>query len=236
MTVAPQALTSDVSTLDGLPEVLLKKLPKNRREELQKLFNDPSLQEIYREGLLSYIGVLTGSNNWSAMDYARAVKYVTHRMMGDSKLTAWIKTFPDRHKKAVEYGSSDRVIEQYANIYNRGKLVTAIIEQTLVPVWIANQSVYQKAINVQAELMVSAKSEMVRMQAANSVLTHLAKPKDTIGAIVNVEVKESEAMVALRESMNELAHKQKALIKRGVATKTVIEGTSCVVKQEVTDE
>lgn len=51
------------------------------------------------------------------------------------------------------------------------------------------QHIYQKAINVQADLMSNANSEMVRMQAANSILTHLAKPKE-VGPLINLDLRE----------------------------------------------
>ena len=62
----------------------------------------------------------------------------------------------------------------YVTAYNHNKLVNAILEQHYFQ---AKPSVecylYQKATNTQAEFMISAKSEKVRTDAANSLLNHL---------------------------------------------------------------
>ena len=60
--------------------------------------------------------------------------------------------------------------------YNKNKLVNLILEQSMIPSWVLNQDMYQKALNVQCELMLTANSEKVS-DAANSILTHLKPPQ-----------------------------------------------------------
>lgn len=90
----------------------------------------------------------------------------------------------------------------------------------MVPTWVLNQDIYQKAINTQAELMTTANSEMVRMQAANSILQHLAKPKEA-GPLVNIDMRESSGMNELKDALQRLAQQQQDLIKSGVETKEI---------------
>ncbi|WP_211259246.1 hypothetical protein, partial [Dyella japonica] len=45
---------------------------------------------------------------------------------------------------------------------------------------IVNQDLFQEALNHQAWLMKNATSEKVQCGAANSILTHLQKPKDAV--------------------------------------------------------
>ena len=99
-------------------------------------------------------------------------------------------------------------------------LVNLILEQTLVPVWVLNQDAVQKAINTQVELMTSAKSEMVRTQAANSILTHLKRPEKT-QVELNLGEVETSGMKELKDTLTALAIQQQELIGRGVGTRDI---------------
>jgi hypothetical protein len=88
---------------------------------------------------------------------------------------------------------------------------------------------YQKALNVQAELMLSANSEMVRTTAANSLLQQL-KPPETQKVELDVKTTESSAVRELREATLALAAQQRQMIQSGqmnaqeVAHSRIIEG------------
>ena len=85
-----------------------------------------------------------------------------------------------------------------------------------------NQDMYQKALNTQADLMMNAQSEMVRTTAANSILTHLAKPKEA-GALINIDMRETSGMGELKDMLNKMAQQQLDLIDAGVSAKTLAE-------------
>ena len=140
--------------------------------------------------------------------------------MGHSNKDAYFKTFPDRYQTLVAKGTSSKDMAAYVSAYNRNKLVNLIMEQTLVPSWVLNQHLYQKAINVQAELMQTANSEKVRSDAANSILTHLAKPKEA-GPLVNLNLNESSGMNELKAMLGQLAQMQVDKINSGVATQEI---------------
>ncbi|EPF5975862.1 hypothetical protein LJQ78_002457 [Acinetobacter baumannii] len=117
--------------------------------------------------------------------------------------------------------------------YNKSKLVNLIYEQTQIPTWVLNQDLFQKALNVQADLMLNAKSEMVRTNAANSLLNHL-KPPQTQQVQLDLTVKESSAIDELRRSTMEYVAAQKQAIKAGAITaKDAAE--SRVIEAEVRD-
>ena len=101
--------------------------------------------------------------------------------------------------------------------YNKNKLVNLVYEQTLIPTHVLNADIYQKAINVQADLMLNAKSEKVRSDAANSLLNHLKKP-ETHKVEMNIGIKEGGAIEELREITSQLAAKQQQMIESGVYT------------------
>lgn len=199
--------------------------PRLKNSVSQSLVNtlnsisDPIVAEEIRNNFLSYTGVLK-DGKFKTTDYLNAVKYVTHKLLGRTNLEAYALTFPKRYADLVANGTSKKDISSYVAAYNKGKLVNMILEQTLVPTWVLNQDIYQKAINTQAELMTAANSEMVRMQAANSILQHLAKPKEA-GPLVNIDMRESSGMNELKDALQRLAQQQQDLIKSGVETKEI---------------
>ena len=68
--------------------------------------------------------------------------------------------------------------------------------------------------------MISAESELVRTQAANSLLTHLAKPKDSV-PLINIDMRPSSGMTELQDMLAALAEKQVNLINQGMTAKDI---------------
>ena len=206
---------------------VVKALPANLKgaatdsliDKINTVATDPDLAEQIRDNFLSYTGVLK-DGRFKTEEYLNAVTFVSYQLLGKSNLEAYTLTFPQRYSGLVGKGTSNKDISAYVAAFNKGKLVNLIREQTLVPTWVLNQDVYQKAINVQAELMGSANSEMVRMQAANSILTHLAKPKEA-GPLVNIDMRETSGMNELKQALTDLATKQRDLIGSGVSTSEI---------------
>lgn len=190
-------------------------------DQINNIVSDPVVAEQVRDNFISYTKVLQ-DGKFKTEDYLHAVTYVSFKLMGMSNQDAYFRTFPQRHAKLVAAQTAAKDIAAYVSAYNRGKLVNLILEQSLVPTWVLNQDAYQKAINTQVELMTNAQSEMVRTTAANSILTHLAKPKEA-GPLVNIDMRESSGMNELRETLTKLAEQQRDLIQRGVSTKTIAE-------------
>ena len=150
-------------------------------------------------------------------DYLNAVKYCTQRLMGKSQIDSYIVTFPDRYNTMIQNGKSSKEVSSIVTVYNKSKLVNAIMEQSLIPSYILNQDLYQKAINVQAELMNTATSEKVRSDAANSLLIHL-KPPETKKVELDIGLKQGNEVEQLRNVIAELAGKQRKFIEAGVVT------------------
>jgi hypothetical protein len=91
------------------------------------------------------------------------------------------------------------------------------MKQTLIPSWVVNQDLYQKALNVQAELMMTARSEKVRSDAANSLLNQLKMP-ETAKVELDVKVQEDQSINELREATLALARRQREMIESGAMT------------------
>lgn len=197
-----------------LPEKMSKTVNQDLLDSINKVLDTPELFETYRDNFISYTSVLN-DGRFKIMDYVNAVKYCSHKLMGCTNLEAFIKTFPDRYNSYLANGTSSKDIASYITAYNKNKLVNSIMEQSLIPSWVLNQDLYQKAINIQAELMVSANSEKVRSDAANSLLNHL-RPPEVSKVELSVGLKKDSAMEDLKNTLTELALKQQQFIGAGV--------------------
>jgi hypothetical protein len=206
------ALTVDQFKL-ALPDKVKKSVNQELIDQINQTLSDPDMFEAYRDNLLSYTRVMT-DGRFKVTDYVNAVKYVSHKLMGATNIEAYIKTFPDKYQRFTQTGVQAKDIASYVTAYNKSKLVNLIFEQTLIPSYVLNQDLYQKALNVQAELMVSANSEKVRSDAANSLLTHLKMP-ETQKVELDVNVKEDSSIAALRATTLELARQQRLMVEVG---------------------
>lgn len=211
-------LTLDMVTR-ALPANLKKSATQSLVDTLNNVSSDPEIAEAIRDNFLSYTKVLT-QGRFKTEDYLNAVKFVSYKLMNYNNKEAYFRTFPDRYQALVARGADEQEISAYVSMYAKNKLVNLILEQTLVPTWVLNQDAYQKAINTQVRLMTQAKSEMVQSIAANSILTHLAKPKEA-GPLVNIDMREQSGVNELRDMLSQLAKRQKELIESGVSTKSI---------------
>ena len=188
-------------------------------ERVNSLIECPEERERYQENFLGYLDVLKDPK-FSLNKYIDAVRYVGYKLGGSTNQEAYTKTFPDRVQGMLDRGKDAGHIRAIVSSYNSGQLVNAILEQALIPTWVLNQDVYQEAINTQFQLMTGAKSEMARVQAANSILTHLKQPESS-KVTLDVNVAEDETVKDLRKAVTDLAREQQAAIARG--TRTVID-------------
>ena len=210
-------------TVDQVAKALPANLKTAATQSLVDMVNnavaDPLVAEQVRNNFLSYTNVLK-EGKFKTEDYLNAVTYVSFKLMGYSNQDAYFRTFPARYQALLAKGTTSKDMSAYVAAYHRGKMVNLIMEQSLVPSWVLNQDLYQKALNTQAELMVSSASDMVRTTAANSILTHLAKPKDQ-NFQLNIDVNESSGMNELRDALTRMAVQQQQLIQSGMTTKEV---------------
>lgn len=204
-------------TIKEFQEALPPKIKKSVNQELIDQVNatlaEPELYEAYRENLMSYTKVMA-DGRFQVSQYISAVKYVSHKLMGCTNIDAYSKTFPGKIAQFTANQVASKDIASYVTAYNKSKLVNLIFEQTMIPSYVLNQDLYQKALNVQAELMLTAKSEKVRSDAANSLLTHLKMP-ETQKVELSIGVKEDSAISALRNTTMELVRQQKLMIESG---------------------
>lgn len=221
-------------TIDDVRNSVPKNLRASITPDIVKKLNEAATDDLIRqniqENFYTYANLLS-EGKFKIEDYVNAITYVTYRIMDYGVSESWAMTFPQRHQRLVAQGKSAKDISAHASSYNKGKLVNLIMEQSLIPFWILNQGNRQKALNKQLQLMATASSEMVQMQAADSILRHTEKPKD-MAPLVNIDMTESKGMQEMFELMNDLAQKQREAIKAGLDTRVVAEQTLTVLPKE----
>ena len=214
----------------ALPDKVKKSINQELIDQINTTLSDPDMYEAYRDNLLSYTKVMS-DGRFKVAEYINAVKYVSHKLMGCTNIESYSKTFPDKIARFTAQGVASKDIASYVTAYNKSKLVNLIMEQTLIPSYVLNQDLYQKALNVQAELMVSAKSEKVRSDAANSLLTHLKMP-ETQKVELEIGVREDSAISALRATTMELARQQRMMLEAGAMNAQEVAHSRLVIEGE----
>lgn len=213
----------------ALPDKYKRGLSQEVLDNINQTLSDPDLHEVYRNNFMSYLTVL-GDGKYKITDYLSAVKYCTHKLMGNSNIDSYIKTFPDRYGDMLTRGLSAKEISSIVSIYNKGKLVNTIMEQSIIPSWVINQDLHQKAINVLADLMMNANSEKVRADSANSLLVHL-KPPEVKKVELDIGVKANKEIDDMKNLLAQLSAKQKSLIDNGVVSVADVAHTKIVEAQ-----
>lgn len=200
----------------ALPSHLKTAATQDLVDTLNKLQIEPEAAEAIRDNFLSYAHVLK-EGRFKMEDYLNAIGYVSFKLMGYSNKDAYAQVFPHRYEGMIARGVHEKDISAYVAAYHKNKLVTMILEQAIIPSWILNQDAYQKAINTQVHLMTHAKSEKVRADAANSILTHLKKPESKQMELA-ITTKDNSGLEELKSKMLELAQIQRSLIEGGAAS------------------
>ena len=222
-------------------EQLLRVLPRNVRgnltdqivDTLNKTVVDPNFREIYRDNLLGFSSVIR-EGKYKLQSYIDAVRYVSYVSTGSNGIEAYAKTFPDRYQRLLDDGAPENVIASYATTFKKTQLVTKIFEQQMVPIHIFNADKLQKAINTQAILMVTAQSEKVRSDAANSLMTHL-KPPTASKMELDISYKQDKSLDDLRAATQELVRLQRNELEARTLSPLDVARSKLVPDEEIVD-
>jgi len=227
---------SDLLTREQFQKVLPKDIRTRVSDEvidgINKLLTEPELRESFRDTLLSF-GSVMADGKFKLQSYIDACRYVSYKLLGAGSLEAYVKTFPDRYQRLIDENTDDKSIAAYAAAYAKTMLVNKILEQTLVPTYVLNADIYQKAINTQAYLMINANSEKVRTDAANSILNALKRP-EVSKMQLDINYKEDKTLDDLRATTQALVEQQRRMLEEKVINvKDVAEAV--IVSKEVED-
>ena len=217
---------------DSLPAGQKGNITQHMVDQLNQLSKDPEEARYIRDNFISFSQVL-GEGRFKLGDYVRAVMYVSHKVMGKSNLDAYKATFPDRYAKLVADGRQPKDIASYVTAYNKGQLVNLVYERAMIPTWVLNQDMFQSALNTQYEIMNDVSvSDRTRVEAANSILTHLKKP-EVNKAELKVDIGMNDGMKALEARLAEMAEVQMKTIEAKALTVQEIAAMPMNVPEEV---
>lgn len=210
-------------SLDVIMELMPRRTSKESAVRMQTTINqiigesEPEFRLNFRDNLIGYTNVMK-EGKYKLPDYINAVKFASHRLAGHTFKDCYIKTFPERYERLMEDGVED--FSSYVSAYTKNKLVVAILEQAMIPVSLLNADIYQKAINIQASIMMDDNvSAMVRTKAADSLLNHLKPAEESkITLDISASVAAADALSELRELTDTLAKQQRKMIIEGTAT------------------
>jgi hypothetical protein len=215
---------------NAVPNHLRHSVTQTMVDRVNTVASDPIMAENIRNNFLGYSAILK-DGKYKTEEYINAVTYVSFKLLGFTNIEAYTRTFPHRYARLVAQNTSSKDIAGFVSAYNRGKLVNLILEQTLVPTWVLNQDIYQKAINVQADLMMNSNSDKVRTDAANSILNHLKKP-ETKEFQISVDTNDSAGIKEMRGMLAQLAQQQRELIEAGAMKTIEVASTRLVIEDE----
>ena len=211
-----------------LPTQMKAKVNQSMVDKINSVLTDPNSAEMLRENIIGYANVLK-EGRFTFDNYIYAVKYVSYKVMGDTNVAAYVKTFPARYAGFKANGTNDKDIGSYITAYNKNKLVNLVYEQALIPTHILNADIFQQAINRLADLMVNAQSEKVQGDAATSLLTHLKRP-EAQKIELEIGVIDTSAIDGLKQTMRELAVQQKRMIEDRTYTAKEIAQASLIIE------
>lgn len=225
----------EISDLLGKPlsiELIRSSVPRNFRghineefiDELSKAFSDPDWSREFKENFLTYSKVLNECDaNVNIWDYVNAVKFITYKMMGYSIDEAWKRVFPKKAEECIKNGKKE-FINRYANGYNKREIVIKIAKQAMIPSYILNAPMYQRALNVLNDMLDDPSVRgMAKVKACETILNY-TKPPEVNKAEVQVTIKQNDAITELREIAEAFAKsQQKAIVDGNLSAEDIIE-------------
>lgn len=215
------ALTQN-EILAAVPAHLRTAITPQFVDKLNNMAADPLVAEEFERNFMTYSRVLL-EGKYKTEDYLNAISYVTYKLLGNTNQDAFALTFPDRIRRMTAAGYDQKKISSYVAAYSKGQLVTAILQQTMVPVFVLHQSKYHEAIRVQHEIATDMTAlNKDRVAAADSLLKHLTPPAAK-EININLGVQESSGMTELRGAMLEMARQQRQLAQDGFSVKAIAE-------------
>jgi hypothetical protein len=217
---------------EAMPSSVRKSISPDLVAQINTVIAEPEVAAIFRENVIGLSNVMSGGK-FKIDSYLHAVKFVSHKLLKETHIQAWAKTFPSRYNAAMQRGDRRSEVAAVASRYAGSKLVTLLMGQTMMPTHILNAPLFQEALNTQADLMRSAKSEKVRCDAAYNLMQTL-KPPEAAKIELDIAVKEDDSIRALRETTMGLVRLQQEMIRTGGASvKSIAQSDLSVTEGEI---
>lgn len=218
----------------AMPANIRTKVDQSLVDHINNIIGDPEFAEQYKENLISYTNVME-KGKFKLTAYVDAVRYVSFKLLNETNLESYKRTFPDKYATWKANGVDNDTIAKYVSSYNWGKLVQLIWQQAMTPFLLLNQANRQEALNIQLHLARTSKSDMVKTTAANSILNHL-KPPEESKTELEISVKDSSALNDLRSVVESMAAREHAAMVGGKRTAKDVARQSLTIEGEAQHE
>ena len=225
-----------VAVREMLPKSKQKKLTQEVLDEVVKLTEDPDYGEELAENYVNFIGALRENPRLSLAKYKAAIMFYTLVESGSALVHAYMQIFPERveYRKRV-YPETDVSVDlaHEASRYNRSTMVMEIRKLDTLSVKLIHRNLLHEAILKQATLMRTAKSELVRQKASETLMREL-KPDEGTSIDINIGEGSTKVLQELRQATAALAQEQFMRISQGtpvkdIAASKIIQGESEVI-------
>jgi hypothetical protein len=191
-------------------------------DKINNIAADPNVAREFEQNFISYSRVLR-EGKYKTDDYLNAIAYVTYKMLGHTNQDAYTFTFPDRVREMTAKGYDKQKISSFVAAYHKGQMVSAILQQAIIPAFVLHQSKFHDAINTQHAIATDDKAlNKDRVAAADSLIKALTPPQAK-EVNINLGVQESSGMKELRETLLDLATQQRDHIAGGGSVHQIAE-------------
>ncbi len=203
-------------------------------ETINRLSDDPTYGDEFKESFITYTTVLNRNTNWGIGKYLDAIKFHSLSTTGISLVDAYCLTFPDRLARRIELGKSKAEMTGEAARYNKGILLNAIREQALVPLHLVNQGTTQLAINTLTKLMLTARSEVAKVSAATALLKELRPPEaQQVELQIGLSDEVTEMHKKQTDSLLQIAENQRKMLEAGHSIEDVQRINATIVEADI---
>ena len=191
-------------------EAVKKLVPKNQRtmitqeflDKIEASVQDSLIAEQFKENFITYLNVLS-KGKYKMEDYISAIKYVSYKLLGYTNIDAYAATFPERYNRLKQEGQQK--IDAFVAMYNKGKLVMQIYEQTIVPTYVLNAPLHQEALNELAKMIKDpCVKGMTKVKACEAILQYTKQP-DVVKGELSIDIGQQDTIAELREVTEQLA-------------------------------
>ena len=225
-------MLTEVEFKEALPVKFHTQINQQTIDTINNILHEPEMAEYYKNNFIDYSYILQ-EGRYSLSDYTNAIKYCSYKIAGLTNKDSYIKTFPQRYKDHLAKGTSEKTIDSYVCAYNKTKLVTSILEQAYVPMWLVNQHHVQSAINKLVYLMGNAESEKVQSDSATSLLNHLKPPENKKVELDIGLSNNNETLNELRNAIRDLSSVQKSNIEKGYSNVKDVAESQIIEHEEI---
>ena len=205
-------------------------------EILNQSVNEPEFQgESLLQTAITYENIMT-KNRAGIREYVDAIRFCAYLIsMEDNYTEAYKRTFSYRDfvkermnvdTKSVKYAELTSAASRYKR---NSKLVADLLTYSQAPMEIMFLGLRYKAVGVLADVMMNARQDRDKINAAKELLAATKGP-ETQKIELDIGVKENSAIANLNEQLSVLAGKQKMLLEAGA--RDLSDFGSMKVKQE----